>query len=104
MITVDPHKSEKEQVVKARRSALVWVVFLFLAFSAGLAAGYLTWGSQPAAQAQAPDTADVADAPQATQVQRFTVAIDNDPALGPADAPVTIIEFSDFECPYCRKW
>ncbi|MBF0260201.1 MAG: DsbA family protein [Magnetococcales bacterium] len=34
---------------------------------------------------------------------RFTVTGPEDLSRGDAKAPVTIIEFSDFECPYCRR-
>ena len=32
---------------------------------------------------------------------RVNIVTTGHPSHGPADAPVTIVEFSDFECPYC---
>jgi len=34
---------------------------------------------------------------------RQEVAIGDTPAAGPADAPITVIEFADYQCPYCRQ-
>jgi protein-disulfide isomerase len=36
-------------------------------------------------------------------VTRASVSIDGAPYRGNADAPVTIVEFSDFHCPFCRR-
>lgn len=35
---------------------------------------------------------------------RIDVSVDDDPFIGPEDAPVTVVEFGDFQCPYCKQF
>lgn len=37
------------------------------------------------------------------EVVRVQVETKNNPSLGPENAKITVIEFSDFECPYCKR-
>ncbi len=37
------------------------------------------------------------------QQPRVSVTVPSDLARGKVDAPITLVEFSDFECPYCRR-
>jgi len=102
-----PEESKKTQNRKRVRPQADWripalIVGMFIFFFLGLGTGYLVWGKETAAVEDANLTADAAA--DSKQVTRYEVSADDDPSYGPADAPITIIEFSDYQCPYCQKW
>ncbi len=107
---IEIEEEEEDEVVQSSQDYVTfkmshfYAVLVVLAFAVGILIGYVAWGRNPVTVVQQP-AAPVAGAPQPTpQPIIYNIETKGFPSLGPADAPITVVEFSDYQCPYCYRW
>ena len=107
-------EQQEETITFVIKKTHVYAALMPILFLLGLLAGFVIWGKDnPRSVASRPNNeveqsgimpgqSSIED--QIVNARRYDIPIEaHDPVWGPEDAIITIVEFSDYECPYCRR-
>ena len=79
------------------------VVALVVGFAAGTGYALAFVGNEPGSAPQVASGSTPRDPVQSQQASAFDIDVRGRPFLGNPDSLVTVIEMTDYECPFCRR-